>query len=382
MAGLIIHPLNCNFYTVPKNLALTVFSFNLQTMAKTFKSIVLFLFVCTITSVNAQIGGHGILKFVDLPPSSRAASLGGNLISVKDDDVTLAIQNPSLLNASMDNHLAISYIDYLADINFGSVVFAHSYDSINTGMIGIQYINYGSFIRADEYGNQLGTFTAGEYNLFAGLSRQWKKFSYGGQLKLLYSNLDTYNSYGATIDLSGTYADPDKGFTAAVVFKNMGFQIKPYNEMHEPVPFEIQLGVSEKPKHMPIRISVILTHLETPDITYINTGKPPTLDLATGKPVVETISIGDKIFRHFVFGAEIIISKNFNLRVGYNVERRAELGLPDNMGTVGYSFGAGIRINKFHISYGRSVYSLAGGSNTFTITSNLSEFTQKAKPKQ
>jgi len=351
-------------------------------MACKLKNLLFLTFLCVYSISNAQIGGTGILKFVDLPPSSRAASLGGTVIAVKDDDVTLAIQNPSLLNQSMDNHLALSYIDYLADISFGSAVYAHAFDSINTGMIGIQYINYGNFIEADVAGNETGTFTAGEYSLFAGYSRQWRKFSYGGQLKLMYSDLDHYTSLGATVDLSGTYQDKDKGFTAGVVFKNIGYQVKPYYDIHEPMPFEIQAGVSEKLKHMPIRFSVILTHLETPDITYINTQAPPVIDLATGQPIVQTISIGDKIFRHFVFGAEILISQNFNIRLGYNVQRRMEMTIPDDPGAVGYSFGAGIRINKFHISYGLSVFSLAGSSNTFTITTNLSEFTHRVeKPK-
>jgi hypothetical protein len=344
------------------------------------KFTLLFAFLLPVFISSAQIGGNGIFKFVNLPPSSRTASLGGNLISVKDDDLTLAIQNASLLNRTMDNHLALSYIDYMAGINFGSVAYAHSFDSLNTGMIGMQYINYGTFVRADENGNVLGTFSAGEYNLFAGFSRQWKKFSYGGQLKLVYSSFaDNYTALGAMADISGTYYDPDKGFTAALVFKNIGYEFKPYFDLREPTPFEIQLGFSEKLKHMPVRFSMILTHLETPDMTYINTEAPPTIDLATGKPIPQTISFGDKIFRHFVFGAEILISKNFNLRVGYNVERRQEMMIPDNKGAVGYSFGAGIRINKFHISYGRSVYSLAGGSNTFSITSNLSEFTRREK---
>jgi|SRR6185437_10516837 len=343
----------------------------------------LFVVICLLsfTEIHAQIGGTGIMKFVDLPPSSRTASLGGNLISVKDDDVTLAIQNPSLLNESMDNHFAISYIDYLAGSNIGSIVYAHSFDSINTGMIGMQYINYGTFIGADPNGDLTGNFTAGEYNLFAGYSRQWRKyFSYGGQLKLLYSDLYIANSIAAEIDLSGTYKK--KGFTAAVVFKNIGYQIKPYEDVREPMPFEIQAGVSEKPEHMPVRFSMILTHLETPDMTYINTNAPVTTDLATGQPIVKKITFGDKVFRHFVFGAEILISKNFNIRVGYNVERRQELSIATDMGLVGYSIGAGIRVNRFHISYGLAGYSLAGASNTFTITTNFSDFKKSWKPEQ
>lgn len=131
---------------------------------------------------------------------------------------------------------------------------------------------------------------------------------------------------------------------------------------------------------MPIRFSVILQHLETPNMTYINTNAPQTIDLATGQPIVQNITLGDEVFRHFIFGAEILISKNFNIRVGYNVERRQELSIPNDMGLVGYSIGMGIRVNRFHISYGLAGYSLAGSSNTFTITTNFSDFKQKKNP--
>ena len=53
------------------------------------KRLVFFLSVSMtgILSVNgfAQIGGDATYQFINLPFSARTASLGGNLISVKDD---------------------------------------------------------------------------------------------------------------------------------------------------------------------------------------------------------------------------------------------------------------------------------------------------------
>ncbi|MDQ3073756.1 MAG: hypothetical protein M3Q97_10895, partial [Bacteroidota bacterium] len=66
-------------------------------------------------------------------------------------------------------------------------------------------------------------------------------------------------------------------------------------------------------------------------------------------------------------------SQNFNLRIGYNHQRRKEMTIENNRGAVGYSFGVGLRVSKFHLSYGRSVYHLAAASNTFTITTDLSQ---------
>jgi len=43
-------------------------------------------------------------------------------------------------------------------------------------------------------------------------------------------------------------------------------------------------------------------------------------------------------------------------------------------GMVGFSMGFGFRVSKFHFSYGRASYHLAGGTNHFSLTVNLSEF--------
>ncbi|MGZ5283633.1 MAG: type IX secretion system protein PorQ, partial [Bacteroidia bacterium] len=98
------------------------------------------------------------------------------------------------------------------------------------------------------------------------------------------------------------------------------------------------------------------------------------IDLATGEIKVDEPSFADKLGRHINFGAEILISKNFHLRAGYNHQRRKEMSIPDRRGFVGYSYGFGFRVSKFNISYGRAAYHIGGASNTFTMTSNLSQW--------
>jgi hypothetical protein len=337
------------------------------------------LFIALSIGAKAQIGGTGIYKFMNLPPSSRTASLGGTQISVKDEDVSLGIQNPALLNPQMHNHVQMSFIDYMTDIHLGSFAYARSFDSSKvTGMAGIQFINYGSFRRMDERGNDLGTFTAAEYNIFAGASKTWRRYSYGIETKLLYSTLEHYNSFGIGFDLGGAYEDTARGLMIGAVVRNIGFQIKPYADMREPLPFEVQLGASLKPEHMPIRFSILAHDLQKPNLTYENPDELKQTDLLTGEVINEKIPFSEKIARHFNFGAEILITKNFNVRVGYNHERRKEMVVEDGKrGAVGFSYGFGFKVSKFVVSYGRSNYHIAGGSNTFTLSSNLSEVFRK-----
>ena len=42
------------------------------------------------------------------------------------------------------------------------------------------------------------------------------------------------------------------------------------------------------------------------------------------------------------------------------------------------SIDIGIKVSKFHLSYGRAAYHLAGAPNYITIRTNFSEFSRKA----
>jgi hypothetical protein len=336
------------------------------------------IMLAAFSPAMAQIGGYGIMKFVNLPPSSRISALGGNLIAVQDDDATLAIENPSLLNSQMHNKLAFSWMDYVAGINFGSVVYTRNIFN-GTGMAGIQYINYGDFTHTDEYGNVYGEFTAGDYNIFTGYGFAYKDFSFGATAKYLYSTYETYNSQAGAVDIAATYFDTSKNLCLALVLKNIGYQFKTYAGTRESLPFEIQLGLSIKPKHMPLRISIAAHDLQRWNFRYINTAVPPQIDISTGEEIIKKMPVSEEIARHFIFGGELLLSKNFNIRFGYNHQRRKEMSVAVQRGFVGFSYGVGLRISKFNISYGRAAYSIAGASNTFTIQTNLSELMHRKK---
>ena len=86
---------------------------------------------------------------------------------------------------------------------------------------------------------------------------------------------------------------------------------------------------------------------------------------------------GDKLMRHLVFGVEFLVGKNFHVDLGYNYKRRQEMKVNARPGTVGFSWGFGFKISKFHFAFGRASYHLAGGTNHFSLTTNLSEFYRK-----
>ena len=329
----------------------------------------------------SQIGGNAIYEFLNLPFSARTASLGGNLICVKDDDINLVAQNPSLLNPSMSNKLALSYINYFADVNYGYTAYARTYEKLGNFSAGMQYLNYGKFTEVDETGYVYGNFFASEYCLNLGYSKAIDSlFSFGAQLKTIYSALGSFWSIGNAADIGFTYYNSKRNITIAAVGKNIGMEWRTYNNVRERLPMEFQLGISKKPLHAPFRISLIATHLEKWDLTYEDPANPTlTEDPLTHEPIKQSKvkNFGDKLLRHVIIGGELLLTKNFNIRLGYNYERRQELKVETRPGLVGFSFGFGFKISKFQISYGHASYHLAGGTNHFTVTTNLSDFYKK-----
>ena len=187
--------------------------------------------LCWIFSLStfdqAPIGGKHVYEFLDLAPSARVTGLGGNLITVKDDDVALALHNPSVLNPSMHNQMSFNFNLYMAGVNNGYFSYGHymkKWDATFHG--GIQYISYGDFDAADEYGNITGTFKAAEYAIVAGAAKQlYDKLSVGANLKFITSQLESYNSIGMTADFGAFYQDTSGTFSLSLIMKNVGAQL-------------------------------------------------------------------------------------------------------------------------------------------------------------
>ena len=120
----------------------------------------------------AQLGGQAAFRVLDIPSSARASALGGNYIAVQDGDLNLGIFNPALLNKEMSRQLALSYLPYFDGINIGYISYGHHLDSCNLTVSGtVQYVDYGSFMRTDETGAELGEFSAGEYVFQGGVAK-------------------------------------------------------------------------------------------------------------------------------------------------------------------------------------------------------------------
>ncbi|MFW5657623.1 MAG: type IX secretion system protein PorQ [Bacteroidota bacterium] len=332
----------------------------------------------------SQIGGSYTYQFLTLPNAARNAALGGEMVAVTDDDLNLAFHNPALLNSSMDQHLSFNYVGYFAETKYGYASYARNYDTLGTFALGMHYINYGEFIRAEETAEITGSFRAAEYALNIMYSRQLdSNWTVGATFKPIYSSLENYQSLGFAFDIGASYVSYNGLFTGALVIKNAGFQaIKYYKDAgYEPLPFEIQAGISQKLEYAPFRLFATVHSLQRYDLTYQKPEDPNNNPFFTQTPTKKNPleEHADKIARHLIFGTEFTPLDNFYIRLGYNYQRRQELKIDDRTAMVGFSWGFGLKIKRFHIHYGRASYHLAGASNHFSVSTNLSEFYHRAR---
>lgn len=348
--------------------------------------LLLFAFFFMIPQSRAQVGGESTYEFLNLPNSARIAALGGSYLSIYDKDITLTLANPSLIHEDMHNNLGFSFIDYYTDVNYGYAQYARNFEKIGTFVATMQFINYGKFDRASETGERNGTFTAGEYALNIGWGRRLHPhWTIGANIKFIYSSFESYNSFGIAVDVAGSYIHEEAGFSASLIARNIGLQLKTYySGQTHPLPFELQLGLSQGLKHLPLRFSFLYHTLQTWDLTYSDPlVVAENTDPITGEEQKQSgfVDFGDKLMRHIVLGAELNITDFLSLRGGYNYGRRQDNGVSTKMSTVGFSWGVGIRISKFHFSYARSRYHLVGSPNYITLTLNLQEFNKKVTAK-
>ena len=73
---------------------------------------------------------EGVFNFLRLPFSAHVAAHGGNDISLIEDDVTLAFNNPALLINASDNTLHLNYMTYISDSKVAGAMYNKVFSSV------------------------------------------------------------------------------------------------------------------------------------------------------------------------------------------------------------------------------------------------------------
>lgn len=323
-------------------------------------------------SVFSQIGGKAVYQFLNLAQSPRQAALGGKTVTVVDYDVNQAFYNPATINPDMHNRLSANYGSYYGEVSYGTAAYAYTYDRhLQTFHAGISYINYGTFEGRDELGNVTSNFTGSEAALSLGYAYNlpWTDMYVGANAKLISSTLESYNSIGAAVDLGFLYVDTANDINYGFTIRNLGFQIKPYEDTNEKLPLAIDAGISQLMENVPIRWHVTFENLQQWNIAFSNPNRAQgSLD---GGSEEEKVSFFNNALRHLILGAELFPEKGFNLRLGYNFRRSEELRILDQRNFSGISVGFGLRFGKVKFDYSYSRYTVAANTSLFGLMIDL-----------
>lgn len=323
---------------------------------------------------SAQLGGRNAYRFLNNVASARVAGQGSHAIANPENDLNFALLNPALLRSSMQGQVTTSGVDYVEDIVYGDAAYAHHFDSVGTFFAQVMFMDYGQFTRTNEIGIKQGQFDVGDYTLNIGYSRSLdSNWQLGGKIQVISSQYDNYGSWGLALDAGISYHLPEKRLMISLLARNAGFQITPYVNQRESLPFELLLGISNRFEHLPLRWQVSFVNLQRWDLRYDNPATN-TVNQFTGEVEGNNIGTINNILRHMVLGLEFAPSDGFNLQFGYNFRRRQELNLATRRTGAGFSFGAGFRIYKFKIHYSRNNYHVAGGANQLTLSTDLQTF--------
>ena len=282
--------------------------------------------------IHAQ-DSQTVFNFLRLPVSAHAAALGGDNITLADDDAAMVFHNPALLYNVSDRTLGLNMMTYMQGSFTGSASYSQTVGERGSWGVQGRFISYGEMKETTYDNQQTGTFSARDIALggtFAyGLT---DRISGGITAKMVASYIGHYNSLAAAVDLGLNYYDPDTEWSFGAVARNLGGQLKAYDDDFERMPLDLQLGVSKRLIGSPLRFSASLVRLN--DWQY---------------------GLG----HHFVLGADLLLSEQFYVAAGYNALRASEMkitaGDEESSHGAALSLGAGMMLERLslHIAYGK-----------------------------
>ena len=211
-------------------------------MKNSFFALLFAVFAITATAQESQTE----YNFLRLPVSAHAAALGGENITIIEDDPALMFSNPALAASVNDKTIGLSYMNYMDGVNYMSASFNKILKEKATLAGGIQYVNYGKMKQTDENNVQSGEFSASDIAIDAIFSYQLSERIVGGiTAKFIMSYIGSYSSMAVGIDLGVNYYDPDREWSISAVAKNLGGEVKAYDEEFGKMPLDLQVGVSK-----------------------------------------------------------------------------------------------------------------------------------------
>ena len=288
-------------------------------------------------------------SFLRLPVSAHVAALGGDNITIDDDDPTLIFHNPALINQVSDKSLNLNFMTYMEGAKTASASFIKAYKERATWGVAAQYMDYGSIKETTVDNVETGSFSARDIALAGTFAYMLNNsFSGGITARFVSSHIASYSSLAVAVDLGLNYMNEEQGWSLSAVAKNLGGQIKAYDDDFERIPLDLQLGVSKRFVGSPLRVSATLSRLNKWDQGFI---------------------------KHLSVGADLLLGESVFVAAGYNFRRNSEMKVSDSDGEsshgAGFSVGAGLQLERFKLQAAYAKYHVSAASFLVNVSYSL-----------
>ena len=301
-----------------------------------------------ITMMQAQ-ESQEVYSFLRLPVSAHVAALGGDNITLTDDDPTVIFHNPALINGVSDKSINLNFMTYMEGAKTASASFVKALKERATWGVSAQYMDYGSIKETTVDNIQTGTFSAKDIALSCSFAYMLgNRISGGISARFISSSIGSYSSAAVSFDLGLNYIYEEKGWSVSAVAKNLGGQIKAYDDDFERIPIDLLLGVSKRFINSPLRLHATLNRLNKWD---------------------------EGLNKHLAVGGDLLFGETIWVGVGYNFRRSSEMKLSDgesesNHGA-GFSIGGGLQLERFKLQVAYAKYHVSASSLLINATYTL-----------
>ena len=312
---------------------------------------VVFSLLAGLLALGAQAQeSQEVYTFLRLPVSAHVAALGGDNITIQDDDPTVIFHNPALISNVSDKSINLNFMTYMEGALTASASFIKAYKERATWGVSGQFMSYGSIKETTANNEQTGTFSPKDIAVagtFAYLLAN--RLSGGITARFIQSTIGSYSSAAVAIDLGLSFYHEESGWALAAVAKNLGGQIKAYHDDFERIPLDLQLGVSKRFSGLPITVHAAMARLNN-------------WEQGLGK--------------HISIGADLNLGRQLYLAVGYNFRRNEEMKLnrdsdEESSHGAGLSLGGGLQLERFKLQVGYAKYHVSAYSLLFNATYTL-----------
>ena len=300
--------------------------------------------------------GSTAYEFLNVSPSSRVYGLGGHNLTIIDDDINLVEQNPALLGPEFDRQLGVGYMRYLGNSNFMNAAFGNGINDRSAWAVRVQYFGYGKMTAAEPDGTITGTFSPSDVAVTGVYSHDINERWRGGiAVKFISSSYESYSAFAICSDLGVNYFDDESDLSLSLVLKNLGGQVKKFNEEYNSVPWDIQM--------------VTATNLRRWKLPYMDREDKN----STTSALVEKNSFMGNLFRHLTFGVELLPSDKFYIGLGYDYRTRSDMATYSRNFLSGFSLAAGLKTSSLGFGLAFAQPHTGGTSFMLNLTVSLGE---------